>query len=504
VINNSQFKILCKLCNNILNFEGSNIFSVSNPWLHIIRAHPIVFNRYSDIFIKVNAYKSYYNIVKKKITWYLLWCRQVIKALKSDGSSWFTKDLVYAKTDFLFISHLLNPSQFKVPEDFYFGSIPQIIELQNRSVIIAFISHFNGHKSLFNKLFVKSKISKVYFSETLSLSKEILIRKSLKNESKKLSRLANNEVDPLFKKVILKASFENNSYDTHQTLRLYYQVSELVKKTQPAAIVLPFEGHAYERICFAAARKIIPGIKCISYQHTGVFANSNAIYNVLLEQYNPDIILTSGVQGLKKLRESNKLNLIPIEVLGSIRGALDVTNKKVSTKTIYCNSCLVIPEGFESECSILFNFSINCARLLPEINFIWRLHPSIKWENLSMLNFEWNDLPKNIIISTDSIDDDILKCNWALYRGTTAIFKSISYGLRPIYLSIPGEISIDPLEDILGWKIAVTNPLEFKKISQLDINSKFKNKTNFIHSSLNLCQQQFAQIDTDILINTIK
>ena len=42
-----------------------------------------------------------------------------------------------------------------------------------------------------------------------------------------------------------------------------------------------------------------------------------------------------------------------------------------------------------------------------------------------------------------TLEDDILRCRWALYHGTTAIVHAVVAGLRPIYLQLTGEMTID-------------------------------------------------------------
>src|SRR3989304_8570921 len=122
-----------------------------------------------------------------------------------------------------------------------------------------------------------------------------------------------------------------------------------------------------------------------------------------------------------------------------------------------CHTCLVIPEGLDTECNILSDFSIKCARVCPEVRFIWRLHPLVNWKYLSARNAKLKTLPKNIVLSQLTLDEDIGRCNWALYRGTTAIVQAVMAGLRPIYLQLPEELTVDPLYELKYRRINVTN-----------------------------------------------
>jgi hypothetical protein len=52
---------------------------------------------------------------------------------------------------------------------------------------------------------------------------------------------------------------------------------------------------------------------------------------------------------------------------------------------------------------LLFNFSIDLAKELSDVNFIWRVHPLYKDYNLKNLDVRFCNLPDNIIISNGEI-----------------------------------------------------------------------------------------------------
>jgi hypothetical protein len=74
------------------------------------------------------------------------------------------------------------------------------------------------------------------------------------------------------------------------------------------------------------------------------------------------------------------------------------------------------------------------------------------------------DLPKNIILSNKSFEEDLLVADFAIYRGTTAIIKAISHKIRPLYLGIAGELSIDVLFETNHWKKSIFSVSDFKNI----------------------------------------
>ena len=163
---------------------------------------------------------------------------------------------------------MLNPNQYSKVEDFYYSNIPNDLINKNRSVVVASISHFSNHKEFFNKNFVKSTVPRLFFSSSLGLKNELAFRKRLKSESSKLRVLAKNEKQTLKKRIFQESSKQVLEQGTQRTLRLEHQIKALVSRLKPKVIIVPYEGHAFERIVFASARAVSANIKCISYQHT--------------------------------------------------------------------------------------------------------------------------------------------------------------------------------------------------------------------------------------------
>jgi len=286
------------------------------------------------------------------------------------------------------------------------------------------------------------------------------------------------------------------------------QINALIRKIKPKAIIVTLEGHAWERIAFAAARLEIPNIKCIGYQKSAIFRLQHAIKRSLTQIYNPDHILASGTAGKIQLETSYKFSGIPISILGSNRIFIAPTRNDqdkniVFEKQLEKRSCLVLPEGINSECDLLFEFSLNCAKICPEIQFIWRLHPSVNFKALIYQNPKLKNIPSNIILSQKSIGSDISECSWALYRGTTAIIMAIQAGLRPIYLQVPNEMTIDPLYEIDKWKLQVSTIFEFKNM----INSQNELNKNILQNNKDIlkdyCDNFFLPFNPQILPSSI-
>lgn len=124
-------------------------------------------------------------------------------------------------------------------------------------------------------------------------------------------------------------------------------------------------------------------------------------------------------------------------------------------------TCLVRPEGILSECCCLFNFSIACSKAFPEIKFIWRLHPVVDFQKLCSQNRTFKKLPNNVSISRVSLMSDFARSNNVLYRGSTAAVQAVAAGLRPIYLQLENEMSINPMYEMEQWIPHVKDISEF-------------------------------------------
>lgn len=499
----NQFLDICANCKLILNANDSTIQRVAIPWLHPIREHPIALQKYVDLLLKPKMIQGSKKKLRDFIIYSGIWIRQLYRAISRDNVYWKSNDILQEKADCLFISHVVNRSQLHNTDDFYFSSIPDELVKRNFQVLIGYINNLGAFNKSIKNSIAKSIFPKLYFTDSLSLKQELSIRKSLKKESILLKRDALKENNPLRQQILFKAAHEILSGEAQSTMRIFEQVKKLVESVHPNSIIVPYEGHAYERICFAAARAVKPDITCIAYQHTGVFRLSNAIRQTLATQYNPDIILTPGIETKNDLKNNHEFAGIHIEVLGSVRSIID-SGKTIIHKQRAQLACLVMPEGIMSECLQLFKFSIECAYLRPDINFIWRLHPSVSFDEITSHSKVFQNIPPNIIFSTTTIENDIEHSTWVLYRGTTAILKAISAGLRPFYLQNSGELTIDPLYKLDKWRINVTKPEELDSWLQYDIATAFKDFPENLPIAQELCLQRFSKLDINVLDTILK
>lgn len=428
----------------------------------------------------------------------------------SERVLWYTTEPVPKSTDVLFLSHLLNPSRIGEDQDFYFGSVPVDLAQIGVSSAIALINHTNNLPSQLASLYSRTTSPGIILSNSLSIADEIGFSGQAAREQKTLRKLVVQLPIGLLRSVATRAATEVLSSNTIANLRIYHQISSLVRTLKPKALVVTYEGHAYERIAFHAARSAIPNIICIGYQHAAIFRFQHAIRRLLAPKYNPDHIVTAGVVAQRQLQNSQTLAGIPITVLGSPRSTKTITPTSDEPSPLAHETaserpaCVVVPEGIVSECNTLFAFAQECALVLPHINFIWRLHPIISFKSLLKRNRRLNKRPPNVELSDKTLEEDIARCRWALYRGTTAVVQAVMGGVTPIYLQIPDEMTIDPLYEIEKGKFFVQTPAEFVavvgKLDETSGNTHQQERAELV----DYCSKFYVPMDFRVLEKIIR
>lgn len=481
---------ICNICDNILLDKKSTETTIAIPLLHVVRDHPIFLNQYDSIFIK--------NIEKNKFN-YLLLVKYFISLLLSFikgkfiiNKYWVSSNKLKKSYDYIFISHLLNESQAGDNRDFYYDYLPRDLSNLGYTVLVVLLNHTTkSNENLIHK-WQSNDVTRLILSKQTGVLNEIHYYAKYLKEVFRLKKLYKNESDILKKKIIKLAI--NQVRPTINNLQFALQFKKISKNLNPQNVIVTHEGHAWERLAFSNLRKY-SNTKCFAYQHALIFKNQHAIKRNLQDIYNPNIILTSGRIGKDILK--NCLNNIKIDVLGSNRAISDSINTIINLN--YKNKCiLVLPEGTKEECLLLFEHSYKCAKALPDVKFIWRLHPLMKFNDIDSELINFDLMPKNIKLSSSTLNEDIIESNFVLYRGSTAVINCVMNGLRPIYLIDNDNFNIDPLHEINEHKHIVKNISD-----TINILSSFTNIENLNLDKKSLLIQHASYLFTPLEIEKL-
>ena len=452
-----NFDFLCKESDEILLEQKTNIFRQGNYILHVVREHPIFTSRYLPIF-KYKTHKFYFFLLKRLFVHLVKLSFQFFYILISlplrKKANVFNK-----KISSIFFSHLLKDSFINHSKDFYFSSLPdKFCEAKSKSIVF-YINSTNHSSEKLNKTFKIN--SKDFFSipKFLSPQKEIKILLGLFKDGFRLFKDSFHYMGER-KKVREFAAIESLSRNSRFSIRMFYFTKKIIDKIEPKYIFTTYEGHAWERLVYAAAKFENKKIKNIGYQHALIFKKQHAIRRNLADQFNPDFILTSGKFGKLILGKSKILSEEKIINFGSPRTDLNIKLFKSFKPNKGC--VLFLPEGDYRECELMIDLAFELSMCYKNIRYIVRFHPLISVERLKAKYKKLLQLNHNVKFSISTLEKDLLKSNYVIYRGSTAVIKAIEYGLYPIYFSLRNEMSINPIYNI--QIDTIFNKLDFSKI----------------------------------------
>ena len=293
----------------------------------------------------------------------------------------------------------------------------------------------------------------------------------------------------------LNIAFGFLDFSTKKNLNLMKNFSNFINNYKFNNLTLPYEGYSWERLILMQSHKLVN--KRFGYNFSALVKNQHSLIRKLDFAYEPDVIFTPGNYSKNKLKNLS----VPIKCLGSNRFYKNNKAKKLKSKKI---RCLILPEGIISECKKLFSFSIRAAHELPNIQFIWRLHPSMDFKEilrkLSLSNK--NSLPKNIIISKLNFFDDVKKSHMAIYRGSTSIITALQNEIYPIYLNDNEDINIDPIYEMKKWKLVINDLNELKKINNIKFLKKIQSSKNKKYAK-KFAKNYFDKIKPNVLLSQI-
>jgi hypothetical protein len=454
----TQFDYVVEQADSVLREYKDNISIAGIAWLHVLNSHPANQVKYVHVFDK----RSFAGSVKIFLSATFRVIADVFLSLFSSfGKNGVDKSI--SDTEVLIISHLVNASAQKNEPDFYFKELPEYLQSKGHQTTVALLNHTHGFKDWIE---ANSKPVKFVVPKRVAFREEIaLLRRSLKTTAFFL-KLGFSEKEPVKRSFLFELSLNVFSADTLRAFRIYGIVKQAISSANIRTLILTWEGHSWERLLCYAANTAGHKVTSIGYQHTILFPSSHALKRSIGDMYDPGIILTVGSVTKNIIASSPGIGKSKVQEYGSPR--LQVNRTYIAAGSIR-DGCLVAPEGLVNECIILFVFGIEAAKRLPDLDFVFRTHPSMHFADLQSKDDRLQQLPSNIIISSyKNIEDDFNRCSWLLYRSSSVSLFAILNGLRPVYLQLENELSIDPLYTLNSWRLNVNRPEELVSIIDHD------------------------------------
>jgi hypothetical protein len=483
-MNLENYKALCRACDELLADPEAGRVRLAISWLHVVREHPHFLKNYEYLFDFSERFVWLLHI--KKLIYYLFsWGQQIIRSLTNFDCPMRSLIGLPNSVDLLIVSHLISAADLSVENDFYFDALPGFLRREGRSVVVLLINHTD--RRFVDKLQAvcpSDEVHRIVLSDTMHISKTWSCFLESLYEGLALLRIARKITEPLARRVSWRAAVEVMSGGTRDAQKIGIQVAEIARDLNCSAVLTTYEGHAWERAVFRQVRLMSPTVQCFAYQHAVVFRYQHGLRRSLGSSSDPDVVFASGEIPRAELARCGVVELTRLRIFGSNRAVVSDNLQPNLHVHLAAKECLVLPEGLNTESAIMIRFACACARELLGIRFVIRLHPAVNWEILQNAFPELTRLPKNVVFSKTSLEQDARRARWVLYRGSTAVVAGAQYGALPIYLQDENEeMSIDPLYLLGDERIAVRTVKEFSKcvyISSLNSNAESERREKML------------------------
>lgn len=487
-----EYRRLCAACDTVLRGPGMSMERLAIGWLHVLNEHPTVLQRYEHLFsgspgrtprpVRSLLYQLKNLVVRER------------KQPEPAGDE---------RIDVMFVSHLLNASQASAAEDFYFGRLPEMTAAEGISTRLVLMNHTGVSPGrLASQPTPKGRVPRTILPNVSDARGELRLRARMRNAARSLRAEARGCEDDLLCRVYDEAARRALTVASLEGLRTYEQIRAYARRWRPKAIVLTYEGHAWERLAFAAVRSVVPDAKCVGYHHTILFRRQHAALQLLGPPFDPDVILTAGEVSRERFRAAVAPAGVLVETLGiHRRQAVSEAGPAETGSKPLC--CLVVPDGIVSEVERLFDFAVAAARL-SDVRFLLRLHPVLQFHNVLKEAPRFGSLPPNVELSTATFTDDLARARWVLYRASNAAVYAVIAGLRPLCAQDHSEMSVDSLHHVEGWKRVVASPAELVEQIESDVAKGWPALAPEAEAAAAHCRKYFMPTDHRVLLAAVR
>ncbi len=361
-MNSKIYKKICTTCNYFLSKDEFWFLKYIN-FFNVLKYHPNEISIYNKLIDKKsdNTFKLNDPLSKK-----------ISKYFKNIFNELNEKENIIDKTNkpkIVILSNInRNQKKYSIYKDFYYGELAKFFK---NDFLFVYRNYLPHKSNLLSKRFNEKENILILKKKDGLLNEIKIILKSLYIFI--LCKKLYFETKNSFKKKFLREGSKYKIVGSCITnLRLRYQIEKILKKTNPNIFIYTFEGHAWEKVLCSHIKKKFPKIKIYGYQFSTILKNHNIFDFYTKKDHIPHKILTKGKINYNKLINSPLKNFADIEIIG-------FNNKKIPLQKKYKfqkNVCLIAPELMRMEISIMFNFSKKISLENPNIQFIFRKHPS--------------------------------------------------------------------------------------------------------------------------------
>jgi len=352
--------------------------------------------------------------------------------------------------DVLVISHLTNTSQLAAQNDPYFADLAQQLQALDGLKTTTFRVNqartpLRGVELGTGQLLESGRFGFLEGCQTW-----------IANACQSLALLRRScwEDDPDFKRFLRFLSCTQMDHRTMAARRIVKRVGHVVSLVQPKIVVLTYEGYSWERALAQQLRRLNPAIQILGYQHAVICGGARAINKKFAGGLSPDHILAAGDAITARLVAESDYELSDFTIIGSAKA----THVNESPQG---NALVAVPEGTVSETVVLAECLSAVAQQMPDMPCILRLHPALPWGRIKAKIRDWNAKSSNLSISNISLDDDIGRAGWVLYRGSSVAITALLANRQPLFFDCDDSADTgDIIPDEIRWRCICKTPGE--------------------------------------------
>lgn len=443
-VTETEFRALAAACDRLLRAPESPLERTATPWLHVLSHHPAVFERYARV---LGAMRGRETPPLGRVRSLLASAALVVRA-----AGWRAPRLPQGPFDAIFVSRIGSRADLDRRDDLMFGDLPARLADRGLRCLVLLRDHTAAPAGLLADVAHReAPVARMLLPRTGSVARELRALRGILRERRQLTCEA-AAASGLDRVVARHAADEMRPAVVAEGLRLRAQVAEACGRWRPRLLVVTYEGHAWEKCAASGALAIDPSVGVVGYQHTLMWPHSHAVLRRVRRErgLDPDVILTCGEVTRDLLASSEALGPTEIGVLGSYRRPRTPASAPSASRHV-----IVLPDGFRAETLGLFSAAIEAARSLPDVRFILRPHPVLP---MACVAPELPQPPANVEVSdVADLNEDVARVGAVLYRGSSTVVTAVLAGLKPYYLERPGEMTIDLLDGVEGWRERVAD-----------------------------------------------
>ena len=514
------YQKLTRACDDLISRPDAPPSIVMLPWLHVINEVPFFLAAYSDVLNAVDKYNqkipqpaqfvSVRNLNRRSAYNFAQFIKYFIRSFYFSDSRWigaptatqpFLPQLELTSVDVVIVTWLLNRNHLAETTDFYFGELQKKLLKRGLSSLLLMRNQSGYHShTLQQEALRKGPCASLVLPDIQSPRAELHFMKQGIELRRYLRDAVRSRHTAFEKRIFQKASeFSVISKGLHN-FRLHDQIEMICRQFSPSIVVTLYEGHAWERCVWHAARAANQRTLCVGYQHVILRRNSHAMKRSLHPNragYDPDLLLTLGEVTQQMLERSKRLKNVTKLAYGTHRrfsSRIEVEEPKNTP------AFLVLPEGVESESIYLLDLALECATSLPDIRFIFRMHPVLPFEKIVPQLNGYPPKNGNIELSDHpNIEDDFDRTGYILYRGSSTVMYGILAGLKPYYFERPDEMNFDPIFELDVWRERVRSTAELVRNFETDRQASDDFRYRQWQKALNYCDHYISSIRDDTL-----